>query len=291
MKFFITGGGGQLALAFQRLLKEENLPFAVYSRQELDITDITRVRKRMQEEKPDVVINCAAWNDLDSAEQNWRGAYMVNAIGPRNLAIAAEELGIPLVTFSSDYVFNGKSVRSWTIADKPDPINVYGQTKLLGEEFVKDHIRRFLIVRVSWVFGPEGREESNFLKKVLRWSREKDELKIVSDQISSPTYAPDLAERVMELLTLRAWGTYHLSCSGRCSRYEWASFALKEIGWKKNIVQAQSNEFRTLAQRPAMSSLDSFPLEEFGIFMPRWEDSTLRFLKAIGQKNGGNNNV
>ena len=95
----------------------------------------------------------------------------------------------------------------------------------------------------------------------------------------------------MELLTLRAWGTYHLSCSGRCSRYEWASFALKEIGWKKNIVQAQSNEFRTLAQRPAMSSLDSFPLEEFGIFMPRWEDSTLRFLKAIGQKNGGNNNV
>ena len=112
MKFFITGGGGQLALAFQRLLKEENLPFAVYSRQELDITDITRVRKRMQEEKPDVVINCAAWNDVDSAEQNWRGAYMVNAIGPRNLAIAAEELGIPLVTFSSDYVFNGKSVRS-----------------------------------------------------------------------------------------------------------------------------------------------------------------------------------
>ena len=157
MKFFITGGGGQLAFAFQRLFKEEDLPFTIYSRQELDITDISRVRRRIHEDQPNVIINCAAWNDIDGAEQNWRDAYLVNAIGPKNLAIAAEEQNIPLVTFSSDYVFNGKSVRSWTIADTPDPINVYGRTKLLGEDFVKNHIHRFLIVRISWLFGPEGK--------------------------------------------------------------------------------------------------------------------------------------
>lgn len=286
MKFFITGGGGQLAFAFQRLFKEEDLPFTIYSRQELDITDISRVRRRIHEDQPNVIINCAAWNDIDGAEQNWRDAYLVNAIGPKNLAIAAEEQNIPLVTFSSDYVFNGKSVRSWTIADTPDPINVYGRTKLLGEDFVKNHTHRFLIVRISWLFGPEGKEESNFLKQVLRLSREQNELKVVSDQISSPTYAPDLAERVMDLLSLRAWGVYHLSCSGRCSKYDWASFALKELGVTKNIYQVQSDEFRPIAQRPSMSALDPFPLDTLGIYMPRWEDATLRFLKSIGQKNG-----
>lgn len=291
MDFFITGSGGQLACAFQRLFKEEDLSFSAYSRQELDITDIGRLRRRIEEDKPNCIINCAAWNDVDGAEQNWRGAYMVNAMGSKNVAIVAEEQGIPLISFSTDYVFNGKSVRSWTIADAPDPLNVYGRSKLLGEQFIRDHTSRFLIVRASWVFGPEGKESSNFLKKVFQWSLNQRELRIVSDQISSPTYAPDLAERVLELLYRREWGLYHLSCAGRCSRFEWASFALKELGWQGTIEPARSEDFRPLAQRPAMSALDSFPLEELSIRMPRWEDSTLRFLKSIGQKNGDINDI
>lgn len=277
MKFLITGKDGQASLAFAELLDAKKENYVVFGRKELDIVDLKAVREAVSTHKPEAVFNGAAYNDVDKAETDWEQAFLVNGIGPRNLAIACEEAGIPLVTFSTDYVFDGTKGSPYTVADAPNPINAYGKSKLLGEQYVQSLCRKYILARVSWVFGVKGKADSCFPKKLLKWAETKTELRVVDDQVSSPTYAPDLAEAVYTLLQERAWGLCHITNAGYCSRYEWAKTILHLAKWRGTILPAKSTEFSTPAERPVFSVLGTLPKSGIGEF-PYWEDATARFI-------------
>lgn len=282
MRILITGAEGQLGGEFARLCAAGGHDAAAFGRASLDISDFGAVFGKVAEIGPDVVINCAAFNDVDGAETRWEDAFMVNGIGVKHLALAARKHGAVLVHFSSDYVFGGDARRPYTIADLPDPVNMYGQSKLLGEEMLAGHGSRYFLVRTSWVFG---RGRHSFPLKVLEWASRGSVIKVVDDQVSSPTYATDLALAVMKLLDTKNFGTYHVTNSGSCSRYEWARHILGTINWQGEIVPAKSGEFATPAVRPAYSVLDNFPLARtIGGLLPTWQDATERFLKEAGQE-------
>jgi len=278
MKYLLTGANGQLGYAFKSVLKnKENKEIYSYGKEELDITDLEQVRKTIEEVQPEAVLNCAAYNAVDKAEEDWETAYLVNGIGPRNLAIVCNEKDIPLVHYSTDYVFDGKKGSPYTIADEPNPINEYGKSKLLGERFVQNLCNKYLLIRTSWVFGPGGKPGSNFVDKVLSWAKKDDHLKVVDDQISSPTYNFDLANATLDLFDQRAWGLYHITNSGSCSRYEWAKYFLNNIGWEGTLEAAKSSDFETKAERPAITILSNFPVKKFNHSV-QWDISTDRFL-------------
>jgi len=251
----------------------------------LDITDLKSVREIVSQNSPDAIINCAAYNAVDKAEEDWKNAFSVNAIGPKNLAIAASEHGIPLMHFSTDYVFDGKKGSPYFVWDKPKPLSKYGQSKLYGEQLVSLFTNRCFIVRLSWVFGVGN---TNFVKKILEWSKEKDELKVVDDQISSPAYTVDLSRAILDLLSTGCYGIYHMTNTGHCSRYDWAKYILELSGWKGRLISAKSSEFKTADQRPEFSAMDTFPLEEtIGYELPHWIDATERFIDSIRRPSDG----
>ncbi len=277
MKYLITGKDGQASLAFADLLDERKENYIAFGRKELDITDLKAVREAVLTYKPETVFNGAAYNDVDKAESDWEQAFLVNGIGPRNLAIACEEADIPLVTFSTDYVFDGTKGSPYTVADAPNPINAYGKSKLLGELYVQSLCRKYILARVSWVFGVKGKAESCFPKKLLKWAETKTELRVVDDQVSSPTYAPDLAEAVYALLQERAWGVCHITNTGSCSRYEWAREILALTRWSGSIFPAASREFKLQAKRPEFSVLYHFPWKG----LPDYKRATTSFYSTL----------
>ncbi len=285
MKFLLTGAQGQLGLDFQKLLQKSGIAYLATDIRELDISNLTAVRDCIKSYSPTTVINCAAYNDVDKAEEEFRRACMVNAIGPRNLAIASEELGIPIVHFSTDYVFDGNHREPYTIADVPNPISRYGQSKYLGEKLVQSFSRRFYVVRLSWVFGVgnNAAAHGNFPKKILEWSKSKRQLKVVTDQVSSPSYTVDIVSTTLLLLGTGAYGLYHLTNQGHCSRYDWARFILKKANSSVEVLPATKNDFPTPAKRPPFSAMDSFPIKDtVGVLPSTWEDATERFLKELG---------
>lgn len=277
----ITGAGGQLGQDMVNTCKIRGISAIAANSKALDITSFTDVIAFLKNHPGiEVVINCAAYNAVDEAEQHWREAFLVNGTGVRNLALAANSLDVPLVHFSTDYVFDGKATRPYTIADTPNPINLYGKSKLLGEQYVRDLAHRYFLIRTSWVFG---RGNSNFVKKVIEWSREKDELSVVTDQVASPTYTVDLAVATIDLLDTELFGLYHITNSGSCSRYGWAEYILKKMKWKGNLTPAKSKDFKSPADRPLYSVLDPFGTpESIKYNLPTWQDATDRFLTEIG---------
>ena len=283
MKVLITGAKGQLGQDLQKEIENQGIECIGLGHNDLDITDFGSVKEALEFHKPSIVINCAAYNAVDKAEENWKEVFLVNGIGVRNLAIISEKVKAMFVHFSTDYVFDGEKGKPYTIADKPNPINKYGQSKLLGEEFVKSLHTRYFLIRVSWVFGSGGKEEANFIKKLMKWAKDKQTLKVVDDQISSPTYTVDLAKAVMKLIKTEAYGLYHITNQGICSRYDWAKYVLEKIHWRGKLLPAKSEEFPAPAKRPKFSALDNFPLKEtFGYELPYWKDATDRFLKEMG---------
>lgn len=275
MRVLIAGKDSQASQAFADLLQEKGEQFLALGRKELEITKLNKVRDTVAHYRPTVIFNGAAYNDVDKAEDDWENANKVNGLGPRNLAIVCGENDIPLVTFSTDYVFNGTKGKPYTIADDPNPINGYGRSKLLGERFVQSLCRKYVLARVSCVFGVKGKTESNFLKKVLKWANTKDELRIADDQISSPTYAPDLAITIYGLLEAQEWGLCHVTNQGYCSRYEWANAALELVGWKGKVYPAKTKEFNLPAKRPQFTKLENnFNLQP-------WYNATKCFIEEL----------
>ncbi len=266
--------------ALVALLEKQGRPFRAPDREKLDVTDLAVVREAIEGLKPFLVINCAAYNHVDRAEREPHEAIAVNALGVRNLALVCEDLGIPLMHISTDYVFDGGSKVPYTIAHQPRPLNAYGRSKLLGEHFLTSMCRRYYLVRVSWVFG-EG--ERNFLHKVFQWAEDRGTLRIVDDQVSAPSYAPHIAQVLLQLCETGAYGLYHLHNSGECSRYEWASYALRRAGWQGRIEPVSSDHFPTPAERPAYSVLDLYPLDEMIDYcLPTWQEATDQWLKEAG---------
>lgn len=285
MKIVITGANGQLGLALNRRLAGEHTVVAL-TRADLDIADASACRVLLERERPDILLNCAAYTAVDRAETEREQAFRINAEGPCQLARACRALGILPIHFSTDYVFDGTQRRPYVESDQTDPQGVYGESKLAGEQALAEECSEHLIFRLSWVYGNDG---ANFFKTMLRLAAERTKLRVVADQIGVPNYTADIADAIgrvlqlskMELVTRS--GLYHLSASGAASWCEFARAIMAAAGLQDRVtVEAIStSEYPTAAKRPAYSVLDASRFSAtFGGLMPAWQDALQHCIAA-----------
>lgn len=278
----ITGANGQLGHDFQRIFKDRNLDFIATDYKELDITDIDAVRKFVKDKNINLIINCAAYNNVDKAEEEVEMCYKLNAAAPRDLALVAKEIEADYITYSTDFVFDGSKKTPYTEEDIPAPLSVYSEAKAEGERLVLEAYDKSFVIRTSWVFGIAN---NNFNKQVINWSRSRDTLGIVDDQVSVPTYSYDLALYSLKLIETKKYGLYHLSNSGVASKYDQAKYVLDSIGWEGTLNRAKSSDFVLPAKRAEYSKLDSSKLETaIGEKIPTWESGIDRFLNEMREK-------
>jgi dTDP-4-dehydrorhamnose reductase len=278
MKYLITGKNGQLARAFIRTFEKHSIDFNAPEESQFDITDPKAVADAVGSCKPDIIINCAAYNLVDKAEQERDAAFGVNAIGPRNLAQAAAKQRAILVHFGTDYVFDGrKEDAPYIESDQVNPVNVYGRSKLAGEQHVFEELDQCLVLRLSWVFG-EGKQ--NFIHKLVEWSKSSAYLKITCDEFSVPTSADTVVDVTLKALEQGVTGLYHLTNTGFCSRYEWARLVLNTLGINKFIRPMTMDMFKLPAQRPQFSAMSNATIAaRLNIEIPTWEEAVRMFLK------------
>jgi dTDP-4-dehydrorhamnose reductase len=287
MKIVLVGKNGQLGWEFQRMLPILGEVISL-DRKELDLCDLDAIQKILSEWKPNLIINASAYTDVDGAEKETDLAMKINVLAPGIMAEMSRKLQAVFIHYSTDYVFDGGKNALYTETDQTNPLNMYGKSKLMGEENIRQAGEAYLILRTSWVYSLRG---NSFVNKVLKWSRQNKTLKVVSDQVSSPTWARTLAEITSFVLAQNKkdlyeniherHGIYHLAGSGFTSRYDWAKQILaNDPEPSEQIVQAiepaLSEEFPTPAVRPLFSALDCSQFEEtFGLQLPAW-NSTLQ---------------
>jgi dTDP-4-dehydrorhamnose reductase len=278
MKYLVTGRNGQLAAAFIRRFESRSLDFTAPDESLLDITDADKTDACVAFARPDIILNCAAYNLVDKAEQEPDRAFSVNEAGPRNLAVAARKHHAMLVHYSSDYVFDGrKETGLYGEGDAPHPLNQYGMSKLAGESAVRQVLDRSLILRLSWVFGT-GKQ--NFIHKFLERARNSAHLQATCDEFSVPTYTETVVDVTLKALEHGATGLYHLTNSGFCSRYEWAKAILKEMGIRTFIRPVSMSSFNLPAQRPGFSAMSNGAIaDRMGMDIPSWEEAVAAFLR------------
>lgn len=265
LRIVITGAGGQLGRSLQEvLLRDEVWPL---SHADGDVTDV-RIIDRITGWHPDVVIHTAAMTDVDGCERNPDTALRVNALGTRNVALACQQAGAAMVYISTDYVFDGTQDRPYMEWDMPHPISVYGASKLAGERYVEQLLNRFWIVRTAWVYR-QGHQ--NFVTKILKLAAQHDRLSVVTNEVGSPTYAPDLAAAIAQLIRRPLYGVYHLTNAGHCSRYEFAQ-RIVELAGLDTIVEPVDHYPRA-ARPPAYAPLRNFVGAEIGIELRPWEEA------------------
>lgn len=250
----------------------------------LDITDTAMVRQVMEQTKPDAVIHCAAWTAVDLAEDDdqQKKVWAINADGTRNIAESCKALDCKMVYLSTDYVFDGQGTAPWT----PDcrdfqPLNVYGQSKLAGETAVAENLEKYFIVRIAWVFGRNGK---NFVKTMLQLGKQHDTLRVVCDQIGTPTYTFDLARLLVDMIETEKYGFYHATNEGGfISWYDFACEIFRQAGYTTQVIPVTTAEYRlSKAARPFNSRLDKSKLTEAGFTpLPSWQDALQRYLKEI----------
>ena len=275
----ITGANGQLGYDFQRLFDELKEEYIATDRDDLDITDIEKVREFVKDKNITLIINCAAYNNVDKAEDEPELCKKLNTYAPRDLAIVAKEIGADYITYSTDFVFDGEKKAPYTEEDIPNPLSIYGKSKYEGEKEVFKVKPDSFVVRTSWVFGIAN---NNFNKQVISWSKSRDELSIVDDQISSPTYSKDLAYYSWELIKTKKYCLYHLSNDGEASKYDQGKYVLDKIGWQGKLNRAKTRDFNLKAQRAEYTKLDSSKLEKvIGEKIPSWENGIDRFLEEM----------
>jgi dTDP-4-dehydrorhamnose reductase len=274
MKYLITGKNGQLAQEFIRQFESRSQSYAAPAEQELDITDAGKVRDLVASFRPDVILNCAAYNMVDQAETDRAAAFRVNAEGPRILAEAASEHGARLVHFSSDYVFDGrKGDVPYTEGDRANPLNEYGRSKLAGE----GHVGRILgprsfVFRLSWVFSGLGKQ--NFSYKFLERVKKGAPLAVTDDEVSVPTWTTTIAAIVLAAVDQDASGLYHLTNSGHCSRYQWAQLVLKLHGIDRPIQPISMDSLKLPAARPRFSAMSNALIaRRLNIAIMPWHDA------------------
>lgn len=279
MRIILTGARGMLASDIQRVLsqREELIPL---SKEELDITDSRKVMNIIANLKPDMVIHCAAFTNVDQCELEPDKAYLVNTIGTWAVASACAKIDASIVYISTDYVFDGKKNSPYIEIDEPNPLNVYGKSKLGGEKMVMTLHKRFFIVRTAGLYGAKGK---NFVTTILNKAREGKPLGVVSDQIVSPTYTYDLAQAISHLITSPFYGIYHIVNQGEVSWYEFAREVLRLTGIDTPVNPITSSEWPSPAKRPPYSALRSFAWDNFRFpSLRKWQDALSDFLTQIG---------
>ena len=290
-KILVTGCNGQLGRAIRKEYEGTDTVFINTDVTELDgavaldITDINAVMAIVEEQKPDVIINCAAHTNVDACETQWDAAYRINAIGPRNLSIAATKVGAKMIHVSTDYVFEGNGTRPYTEFDEPNPISAYGKTKYEGERFVKEFASKYFILRTAWLYG----EGKNFVKTLLKLAETREEVSVVCDQLGSPTSAVELAKMIHYLEPTENYGVFHATCEGDTN---WADFA-REIfrlaGKSTTVRSVTSEEYAQMnpasAKRPAYSILDNYMLRLTGDYrMADWKDALQVYMSEERKK-------
>ena len=276
MKFFITGVNGQLGYDVKReLLERGYTDILAPTRVDLDITNEDAVKKMIREYRPSVIFHCAAYTAVDKAEEEQEKCYQVNVLGTKYLTEAAKEVGAKIIYISTDYVFDGTKEGIYQIEDKVNPVNYYGKTKYLGENFVSKY-ENHIIVRISWVFGINGK---NFIRTMLNLAESHKELNVVCDQIGSPTYTKDLAGLLVNMFLSNVKGLYHVTNEGYCSWYEFAEFIFKESRKKVKVHPILTKDYKTIAKRPLNSKLSKESLDDIGMKrLPEWQDAVKRYI-------------
>ena len=295
MKILITGSNGQLGNELQKIISTgtaeigrvsdviKNSEVFALDVDKLDITNLSQVKTVLKEINPDVVINCAAATNVDGCESNQDLAFKINAIGARNLAMVAEEIGAKLVQVSTDYVFSGVGEKPLSEYELTAPYSVYGKTKLLGEDFVREFSSKYYIVRTAWLYGYVGH---NFVYTMMRLGKEKESLSVVNDQLGNPTNANDLAYHILKLIETEEYGVYHCTGKGECSWYDFASEIMKLAGRDCKVNPCTSAEYKAMypnsAKRPEYSSLDNMMLRcTVGDEMRDWKDALKTFMDNV----------
>jgi len=271
-RILLTGAGGQLGRSLREVLAERDLH--PRTRDELDIASLDAVRDAVAQVEPDLVINAAAYNAVDAAEEDPEGAYSGNALGPRNLAVATASRAIPLLHVSTDYVFDGRGARPYQEYDRPAPRTAYGKSKLAGEDAVRSINPRHYVVRTAWLYHPDGK---NFANTIVGLA-DRGEVRVVSDQFGSPTYVPHLATGIAQLVDSEAYGTYHMVNSGEASWFDFASALYAELGLDAAVLPVSTAEFPRPAERPRYSVLTS--IQQPRIELPHWKDGVRAFAAA-----------
>ncbi|MCC8046987.1 MAG: dTDP-4-dehydrorhamnose reductase [Clostridiales bacterium] len=292
MKVLVTGVAGQLGSDVISELHCRNIEYVgtdlgLASGNDdrffaLDITDAEKVEQSIKKYRPDAVIHCAAWTAVDAAEDNREGVFRVNRDGTKNLAIACEKYDCKMMYISTDYVFDGRGTEPW----KPDfreyrPLNVYGESKLEGEKWVAGRVKKYFIVRIAWVFGING---NNFVKTMLNVGKKHDTVRVVNDQIGTPTYTYDLARLLVDMIETEKYGYYHATNEGGyISWYDFTKEIFRQAGYSTNVIPVTTEEYGiSKAKRPFNSRLDKSKLVENGFQpLPTWQDALKRYLAEI----------
>ena len=278
MKILITGSNGMLGHDLINALKERHDLIPTTSKT-LDITDKKQTIDYIRDKKPDIVINSAAYTDVDGCEENQDLAYSVNGEGVRNLALACRDIDCPLVHISTDYVFDGSATEPIREDGEIGPISVYGKSKLEGEEAIQEILDKYFIIRTAWLYGINGR---NFPKTMLELAENHPEITVVYDEVGTPTYTPDLAEGISQLIETYYYGIYHLTNSGSCSWCEFARYIFEIAGKDVKVIPVTASEFARPAPRPSYSVLDNSNWIERG-FKPlrSYKDAIKEYIELI----------
>ena len=287
-KILVTGCNGQLGRAIRKEYAASDVEFINTDVVEgegvvsLDITDVDAVLKLVRAEKPDVIINCAAHTNVDKCEEQWDLAYKINAIGPRNLSIAATEADAKMIHVSTDYVFEGNGTRPYTEFDAPNPGSAYGKTKLEGENFVKEFAKKHFILRTAWLYG----DGKNFVKTMLALAENHDELNVVCDQVGTPTSAVELAKMIHYLEGTENYGTFHATCEGDTNWADFAEAIFKRAGKNVKVNHVTSKQYKEMnpasANRPAYSILEDYMIKLTSDFvMADWQDALDVYMKEL----------
>ena len=273
MKLLVTGAAGMLGRDVMLAAGNAGHDVVGFGRAELDVTDAAVLEKRFDLERPDVVINCAAWTDVDGAEAAEQAAFAVNGTGAGNVAAAAAEVGASVVYVSSDYVFDGAKGAPYVESDQPAPLSAYGRTKLAGEEATVAANKRHFVVRSAWLFGIGG---ANFVETMLRLASMQNEVLVVRDQVGSPTYSWHLAYGIVRLIEGIEFGIHHMAAAGQCSWYEFAREVFEQAKVECKVLSITTEEFGRPAPRPPFSALTS--QREHAIRLPSWQDGLAGYL-------------
>lgn len=269
MKIMITGADGQLGSELAEHLFQHEL--FKYNRNTMDITNREKVLSVVRENSPEVIVNCAAYTNVDGSEGNYDSAYKVNVLGCSNLAEAAKLIDAKLIHISTDFVFNGIKDFPYTEYDATMPLGVYGQTKLAGEWAIRHRMDKWFILRTSWLYGKNGQ---NFVKTMIRMGKENDKVSVVTDQIGSPTCATDLIEVIKACLMSEQYGLYHFANAGECSWNMFAQAIFKHMGMDVQVLPTSSTDYIRPAKRPAYSVLDTRLVQSaLHVKSRHWEDA------------------
>jgi dTDP-4-dehydrorhamnose reductase len=273
MKVLVTGAAGMLGSDVVTVADAEGHQVVALDHDDLDITNPAKVERVITRERPGAVINCAAWVDVDGAEESEKEAEEVNGEGAHFVADAAKKVDAKVVCISTDYVFDGSKSGPYTESDEPAPLNAYGRTKLAGERATALVTKRSFIVRTSWLFGPNG---ANFVETMLRLGKGGGPVVVVHDQIGCPTYTGHVAAGLVRLIDTSAFGVHHMSARGSCSRYEWAMEIFRQSGVVTRVMATTMDMMDDRAQRPAQSVLTSG--RENPITLPDWQRGIADYL-------------